>query len=391
MTSKKQTRQRNKQGTVAVSPRGKMLRIRWRYQGQDYNWSPRLLNTPANRAIAQTIASRIQGDIANEKADGVKRFDETLAKYQLQSAPQGGQNNRTTASMFEAFSKHRHDDEDTSGQAIASRYNAFLSNLKRFGRNIITESDAKDFVSLLRSRQCPTVANQNLSLAKSFADWSISQGWMEVNPFANISRLKNARRKNPKRRPFDAQQIRAFLDAIRADRYYKHYHDFCMTLFYLGVRPSEAIGLRWKDIDWQRHVVTLSESLSRGEDGRTSGRARQRKSTKNDQRRIIDIHPNLYAMLKARKPEKADAEALIFISPHGNPIDDHSFSQRAWKKICQRIDIERVPYASRHSLGSHLLENGATIPQVAATLGNTPETTARYYSHMIDRPEMPGF
>jgi len=75
----------------------------------------------------------------------------------------------------------------------------------------------------------------------------------------------------------------------------------------------------------------------------------------------------------------------------GKPIDDHTFSQDIWKRICKNIGIERVPYAARHSLGSHLLEDGASIPQVAGILGNRPEPTARHYSHMLNRPNMPEF
>jgi integrase len=35
--------------------------------------------------------------------------------------------------------------------------------------------------------------------------------------------------------------------------------------------------------------------------------------------------------------------------------------------------------------------SGQTITASYKPCGNTPETTARHYAHMIDRPEMPGF
>lgn len=165
-----------------------------------------------------------------------------------------------------------------------------------------------------------------------------------------------------------------------------------MTLIYLGTRPSEAIALKWKHIDWQRHEITISESLSRGEDGKTSSYSRQRKTTKNHKTRVIELHPDIYATLQGRFTPECKPNDLVFTTPTGKAIDDHVFSQRAWKQLCKAAGIEyRVPYAARHSLGSHLLENGATIPQVAEVLGNTPTTTARFYSHRINRPTMPGF
>lgn len=102
-------------------------------------------------------------------------------------------------------------------------------------------------------------------------------------------------------------------------------------------------------------------------------------------RKAGDIEQDLYG---GGKPEGD----LIFATVTGKAIDDHNFSQRTWKDICTAAGIPyRVPYAARHSLGSHLLESGATIPQVAEVLGNNPETTARHYAHAINRPKMPGF
>lgn len=383
MPRKKQTRQRNKKGAVAIATRNGMLRLRWTHQGKPYHLALGLPDSPLNYQKATALAAEIQADIARE------RFDESLARYR-----QGPEDETppppSTATLFEQFMAHRRKD-GTSGQAIAARYKSLLSNLRRFGRDVATEDDARAFVDLLRSRQSALIANQNLSLLKGFGEWAIAAGHLTANPFANLKRQKAPKATNPKRVPLTADQIRAFLATIKTDRYYSSYHDFAMTLFYLGVRPSEAAGLRWKHIDWQRHTITIAESLSRGEDGRTAGYARQRKTTKTTKTRELDLHPDLYAMLQGRFDPTAKPDDLVFTTPKGNPIDDHTFSQRAWKRICTKLGIDRVPYAARHSLGSHLLESGATIPQVAATLGNTPETTARHYSHMLNRPQMPGF
>ncbi|NEO87906.1 MAG: tyrosine-type recombinase/integrase [Spirulina sp. SIO3F2] len=73
------------------------------------------------------------------------------------------------------------------------------------------------------------------------------------------------------------------------------------------------------------------------------------------------------------------------------PIDDHNFSQRVWRPVCRAIGIDKVPYAARHTLGSHLLHEGAPITSVAAILGNNPETVSRHYAHELERPKMPEF
>lgn len=381
---RKRKRQQNKKGSIAIGTLNGMLRLRWTYQGAPYTLALGLPDSPINRHAAQAKAAEIQADIA------MQQFDSTLAKYRPQRDAPGLELRHTTA-IFEQFIEHRRT-EGTSGQAIASRYTPLLSNLKRFGKDIEAESEARNFVELLRSRQSPLVSNHNLSLLKGFGDWAVSEGLLPANPFTSIKRLKATKNVNPKRLPFTREQIQAFLDAVKTDRYYFSYHDFCMTLFYLGVRPSEAAGLRWKHIDWQRKVVTIYESMSRGPNGETAGYARQRKGTKNSQVRELEIRPKLYTVLQGRYTPDADPGALVFTTtPKGKPIDDHTFSQRVWKRICKKIGVDRVPYAARHSLGSHLLHEGASIADVASILGNREETTARHYSHSINRPQMPDF
>lgn len=195
--------------------------------------------------------------------------------------------------------------------------------------------------------------------------------------------------KNPKRQPFTAEEVQSFLATIRQDRYYSHYHDFCATPFYLGLRPSEAIGLKWKDIDFQHNVIMVVRSLSRGNDGRTAGYARSEKCTKNGEKRGLLMPPPLRQILKDRLKPNEKLEDLVFLTPKGNPIDDHSFSQRCWRIICESIGVDKVPYAARHTVGSHLLEDGASPAQVASALGNGVDTTIHYYLHSIEQPLFP--
>ena len=358
-----------------------MLRLRWTYQKERFVISLGLANTPKNYNVARAKADAIESDIR------LDRFDSTLGKYKPHPKnTQPEKEQMTTPDLFQRFIDSRRT-EGTSGQSIACRYIPLLNNLKRWG-NIADRQSAKNFIDLLRSRQSALIANQNLSLLKGFNQWAIETELMPHNVFSAIKPLKNSRVPNPKRQPFTVEETRKLISTLKTPRF-QQWHDFCMFLLYTGCRPSEAIGLQWRDIDWTKNTVTIQRSLSRGEDGKAAGYARQSKSTKNQKHRVIDLHPSLIEILKIRTGQSQD---LVFKSPKGKPIDDHTFSQRVWKSLCKETGIPyRVPYAARHSLGSHLVENGASIPQTAAILGNTPETTARHYTHMIDRPTMPHF
>lgn len=376
---------RNKKGTVAVSARNGMLRLRWRYQGQPYEMALGMPDTPLNRHLTQGKASQIQADIAYD------RFDETLVAYKTQldqvAAPL-----QTSAQLFEQYIDHRRE-EGTSGQAIAARYKPMLSHLKRFGQRIEDTETARALVELLRDRQSPRIANQSLTMLKSFGQWCVEQDLSLSNPYSPIKPLKGGAR-GQKRRPFTKDELKAFFEALRSDPTYYCYSDFCYVMLSLGIRPSETIGLRWQHIDLEGKRVTICESLSRSEDGKTAGYARQRKTTKTVNIRVLPLSDRLVALLRGRRPAQSQPDDLVFTTKTGVPIDDHNFRERVWKRTCTRAGIDyRPPYTSRHTLLSHGIEyEGWSLPQAAQIAGHSStRMVAETYGHAIDPPRMPEF
>lgn len=383
---------RTEKGEIALWVRGDKLWLRWRYEKNRYALSLGLDDSPYNRYRSQEVANQIKTDIAYGQfdPDNLEKYKPILGTVPVEDCTQIAK--PSTVSLFEEFIEHRRR-EGTSEQAISTRYNAMLANLKRLNQDIEDEDTARRFVDTLRTRQSPRIANQNLTLLKSFADWAVESGQMTINPFTKIRPLK-VDKSQSRDKPFTQDEITRFLAAVKVDPYYWRYHDFCMMLFYLGLRPSECIGLRWKHIDFTRKQVTICESLSRSPEGKSSGYARQRKGLKTtDGNRILDLTSKLVDMLLGRRPEKVGPEALVFTSPTGKAIDDHNFSQRVWKAICQKAGIEyRPPYNARHSLLSHLIEAGATLPQTAYVAGHKDtRMVAQTYGHMINRPKMIDF
>jgi len=109
--------------------------------------------------------------------------------------------------------------------------------------------------------------------------------------------------------------------------------------------------------------------------------------------RVLDLTDKLFNMLQGRKPLDANPESLVFLSPTGKAIDDHNFSQRCWRSICEKAKIPyRSPYNARHSLLSHLIESGATLPQTAYVAGHAnTRMVSETYGHMINRAKMIDF
>ena len=379
--------ERAKKGSVSLWAVDEMLVLRWRYQGKRFSLALSLPDTAANRKQAKKLANEIELDVA------ASAFDVTLAKYRPEPivAPVAQSVAQTdTIDLWDSYTLHRLE-LGTSPQSIAARYHPIRANLERFGRNIEDENIAKELIYLLQSRQSSRIVNQNLSMLRGFGTWAVKQGHWTENYFASIRPLKVERA--PRRdKPFTAEEVKLFLSTIKTDPNYFSYHDFCYCLFHLGCRPSELIGLRWGRVDLVRHTVTICESLSRGDDGKTAGYARKRKSTKTGGYRILPLNGELVALFQGRYQGQMEDD-LVFTAPKGGAIDDHNFSQRCWRSICQKAGIPyRPPYIARHTCLSHIVEQTGSLAQAAAVAGHANlRMVSDTYGHLVNKVQLPKY
>ncbi len=347
-------------GTVSIASQAGMLRLRWRINGQPYTLPLGLADNPLHRRIAKGKAAQIQADIALE------RFDPTLKKYRQ------AENTQTPATidLWAKFTEYRIA-QGTKPATIDAKYKPIASNLTRFGRSIESPAQALAFITRLRSTQKPLIANQNLSLLKGFGDWLLSAGHWDSNHFAQIPSAKGAQSARPGN-PFTRAEIKLILITLQDHPYYCHYHDVVMFLVHIGCRPSEAFMLRWHQINLTTGTVTIQ-------------------APKTDHEYTLDLQPKVHAMLTARSRLKPTD--LVFPTPGGKQINPHNFRSRCWVTTIALAGIPyRPPYFSRHSMGSHLIDQGATYPQVAYALGHkSTRMVVQTYGRMLDRPKMPEF
>jgi integrase len=344
-------------GTVSVASQSGMLRLRWRVNGKPYSLPLGLADNPFHRRIAKGRAAQIQSDIALE------RFDPTLKKYRQGEIPKS---EKATPELFSLWIDQLLE-SGTSQATIDAKYKSLLANIDRFG---LTIDNAKAFAQYLRSRQNDATTNQNLSLLKAFGQWCFKLSFWASNPFEVVPKCKGATQVR-EGDPFNRDEIERILATLKADRYYAHYHDLVRFLFNSGCRPDEAVQLRCHSIDIAAGTVKIY-------------------APKTDSFRILDLQASIVPMLRARMTKP---EALLFPAPKGKAINWHNFSQRCWKTICTKAEVpHRVPYFTRHSLASHAIEGGATLPQVAYVLGHKDtRMVSKTYGRMITPPKLPEF
>lgn len=272
------------------------LRIRVIYQGKKHQFSTGLMDTKANRAFAQGIASRIELDMISGQ------FDSTMVRYRPQvvgSNPAGV----SCAELFRRFTKARRFEGLSNG--ALEKYKAVEANLERHLKDIeasaLSDRAVGNFVATLQERVSNGTARQYLYLLRSAWDWGKGQCPVKENPWtARISKVKPLPRK--KRKPFTELEIQAILKGFKQHRHYKHYYPFVLFQLNCGTRPGESSSRTWADISEDFSTALIRRSHSRGV---------TRQKTKTGINREISLNPTVQALLKELCPKDCDPSALI--------------------------------------------------------------------------------
>lgn len=220
----------------------------------------------------------------------------------------------------------------------------------------------------------PTV-RKTLALVQSILARAVARGRIPRNPVAAI-------RKPPQRRarPVSPPSL-ACVEAMRAAfREAGHLRDATLVcvLAYAGLRPGEALGLRWRDIG--ERTITSSGSVVLGEE----------KTTKTGRHRSVRLFTPLAADLDDWRLASTRPPAFAFVFPrpdgnHWNDTDWRNWRRRIYVPQAEAIGLERLrPHDLRHLVVSLLLAEGANVVEVARQAGHAPSMALDTYGHVIE-------
>jgi integrase len=157
-----------------------------------------------------------------------------------------------------------------------------------------------------------------------------------------------------------------------------------------GMRLGELLALRWRDIDWDAAVVTVSGSIRRlPSDGL------QRRETKSGRERHVPIPPAAIEALQAHRRRQAETrqralrwadEDIVFAQPDGTLLPEYAFRRNSWLPLLERSGLPHITFhaATRHGSASVLGAAGVRMRVIADRLGHSDTTTTqRIYEHLM--------
>jgi integrase len=346
------------------------IRIRFTHQGHRYSLSPGgRFDDRISLTFAWAIAARIELDI---KAGF---FDVTLYRYRSGGIvpPRVAARPKKLIAVWDEWVSTLGLSEETK----ADHYEMTRRMMEQ-ARPSPTIDDAGWFTRVGAPLAASTY-NKRLGYLRRCLKWAIAEGLATSTPY---DRLKSRTAEKAQVKPFTAVEIHSIIQGFLSLS--PVYAPFVGFLFLTGCRTSEAIGIQWKRIDFDRGEVTIADSLPKSP---VTGKP-VRKSTKTGAVPILAMNDELRALLEGLR--RGAGDELVFPCVDGKPIDRHAF-RKMWIKVLAHQGIEyRKPYTSRHTTASHAISQGMSMADVAYILGHRDSRmVSTTYGHIIDRPSLP--
>ncbi len=190
----------------------------------------------------------------------------------------------------------------------------------------------------------------------------------------------------PKYRPLGADALtqeekEAVLNGFLTSDDFDHYYPFVYFLFLTGCRPSEAIGLRWKDLG-DEGDGSLSIIFSGAIIQIKSKPVRVEKS-KTNRIRQFPVNTELQDLIEAVWKEGYLPDRLIFPSRESTdkPMNYSNFCRRGWNMIADPIlGRHATPYSCRDTFITEQIAANVPVSVIAKWVDNSPQMIeSRYF------------
>jgi integrase len=256
--------------------------------------------------------------------------------------------------------------------------------------------------TMLRTGRSPKTIRNVLSFLHSIFEHAIDQGWVGENPVRRAV-------KPGRRRRGDAEPDLQFLTVAELDAVLRAIPDevvvrtpaptrrgrrgpapppppdvlgpvlrvVVLAAAMTGLRQSELLGLRWRDIDWIAQRIRVRNTFVRGE------HSTQGKSDLST-RRSVPMADRLARELDrySKRTAYLHDDDLVFAHPQtGSPLDRSKLTKR-FKAACNDAGVRPVRFHDlRHTFATRLAASGQPLRTIQEFLGHADSKTTQIYAH----------
>lgn len=218
---------------------------------------------------------------------------------------------------------------------------------------------------------------------------AIEQEYLTVNPArgmrAKATEAEKSKR-NGKRKALTDEEMDKFLTAAEGDPLFPVLY----TLFSLGVRRGEALGLRWSDINFKTGAVRIEQQVKQLQNKPVIGSLKTERSC-----RTLTASEDLLEVLAARRASQAverkacgaqwQEHGLVFTTTLGTPVSPRNVN-RTITRLCEKAGVRHFgSHTGRYTNITNRLRGGEKLEVVSKIAGHARASiTVDLYRDVLD-------
>lgn len=218
--------------------------------------------------------------------------------------------------------------------------------------------------------------------------YALKCGLVSANPCKDITTVKT---ETKEKEIYSLEEMKTLLSKIN-EKASTDYKVFFHLLAYCGLRRGEALGIEYKDIDFNTGMLSIVRTSNYNRD---NGVYTSTPKTKLSNRYLY-LQPNILNLIKQLKEEQHKQAEIIgdlwiqndrlFITWCGNPM--HPNTPYNWlERFCKKEKVTfKGLHSFRHTVATQTITNGVDIKTVSSFLGHSQtSTTLNIYAHAVQK------
>lgn len=221
----------------------------------------------------------------------------------------------------------------------------------------------------------PRTVNLKISAISSYCSWLVKQSLLESNPARRIVRPKESKRipefytELSLEKYFDDRGLDGSGKALETLAFKDYRNALILLVIYsTGMRRSEIVSLKIGDFDPDRRIFRISG--------------------KGDKMREIPVPVSvckeiLLYLERIKEGTGEGREAPFFRTDSGSALYPEFVNEAVHSELdgLEGFTGKKSPHVLRHSLATHLLNNGADLNSIKEVLGHSSLAATQVYTH----------
>jgi len=212
---------------------------------------------------------------------------------------------------------------------------------------------------------------------------AVAHGRVKLNPVRGTEKpVQGEHDPTPVQPPWSESEAAEAMKAFEGTKLYVP----MLLMLNSGLRLGELLALKWEDIDWASHTITVSRTGShttilqpdgstiygwqeRRPKTRTSRRTLQLTSPMIDELRVYQVE---YDIAASAMGGDWQGSGYVFVNEVGGPVDSSRF-RKQYKRQLKKHGVRHIRlHDVRHTFATILIEkDGALLPAVSKALGHS--------------------